>query len=76
MDNTQNIKVKKNSDAKIRANNKYSKTHYKRIGIDIKPDEADYIRQLAKDKDLSITQLILQAVRVFDDVSRQNDKCK
>ena len=73
MDNSQN-KIKKNSDARIRANNKYTKAHYKDIGIKVKPDEAEYIRDTAKKYGLSIARLILQAVRVFDDVSRQNDK--
>ena len=71
MDNSQN-KIKKNSDARIRANNKYSRSHYKNVSIKIKPDEAEYIRDTAKKYGLSIARLILQAVRVFDDTQEQD----
>ena len=69
MDNTQ--KIKKNSDAKIKANNKYSKSHYKNINIKIKPDQADYIKQVADKLNLSIAKLIVNAVKEYDNV---NDK--
>lgn len=57
----------KNSRAKIEANNRYKNKTYKRIAIDIKPTEADYIRDTAKKYNLSIAQLILQAVKMFND---------
>ena len=57
---------KKNSDARIRANNKYKNAHYKRVGIDVKPEEAQYIKDTAKKYDMSIAQLILNAVKEFD----------
>ena len=57
---------KKNSDARIRANNKYKNAHYKRIGIDVKPEEAQYIKDTAKKYDMSIAQLILTSVKEYD----------
>lgn len=57
---------KKNSDAKIAANDRYNKKHYKNISIRIKPDQADFIRDTAKKKNLSIAQLIINAVELFD----------
>ena len=57
---------KKNSDARIRANNKYKNAHYKRIGIDVKPEEAQYIKETAKKYNMSIAQLILNSVKQFD----------
>ena len=58
--------IKKNSDARIRANNKYKNAHYKRVGIDVKPEEAQYIRDTAKKYDMSIAQLVLTSVKEFD----------
>ena len=58
--------IKKNSDARIRANNKYKNAHYKRVGIDVKPEEAQYIKDTAKKYDMSIAQLILTSVKEFD----------
>lgn len=63
MDNVQ----KKNSDAKIKANNRYKNKAYKRIAIDIKPDQADFIRDTAKKNNISIAQLIIRAVSLYDD---------
>lgn len=57
---------KKNSDAKIAANDRYNKKHYKNISIRIKPDQADFIRDTAKKNNLSIAQLIINAVELFD----------
>lgn len=57
---------KKNSDAKIAANNRYKNKTYKRIAIDIKPNQADFIRDTAKKNNLSIAQLIINAVELFD----------
>ena len=39
----------KNSKAKIKATDRYNKKHYKNISIRVKPEEADYIRKVAKD---------------------------
>ena len=58
--------IKKNSDARIRANNKYKNAHYKRVGIDVKPEEAQYIKDTAKKYDMSIAQLVLTSVKEFD----------
>ena len=69
MDNTQ--KIKKNSDAKIKANDRYNKKHYKNISIRIKPDQADYITQVADKLNLSIAKLIVNAVKEYDNI---NDK--
>lgn len=63
MDNVQ--KEVKNSKAKIAANNRYKNKTYKRIAIDIKPDQADYIKRIAKENNLSIAQLIINAVELF-----------
>ena len=71
MDNSQN-EIKKNSDARIRANNKYNKSHYKNISIRLAPNKINYIKQVAINKDLSIAQLIYQAVRAFDNTQEQD----
>lgn len=52
---------KKNSDAKIRANAKYTKNHYKNISIKIKPEEAETIRSAASLYNMSIAQYIIRA---------------
>ena len=57
-----------NSKAKINANDRYNKKHYKNISIRVKPEEADYIRKVAKDKEISIAQLILQSVKMYDSI--------
>lgn len=57
MENTQ----KKNSDAKIRANAKYTKNHYKNISIKIKPEDAEMIRNTASLYNMSIAQYIIKA---------------
>ncbi len=61
---------KKNSDAKIKANDRYKNKTYKRIAIDIKPNQADFIRDTAKKNNLSIAQLIINAVELFDNKNR------
>ena len=58
----------KNSKAKINANDRYNKNHYENISIRVKPEEADYIRKVAKDKEISIAQLILQSVKMYDSI--------
>ena len=44
----------KNSKAKIKATDRYNKKHYKNISIRVKPEEADYIRKVAKDRGISL----------------------
>lgn len=39
----------------------YHKKAYKRISIDIKPEDAEMIRQAAQDRGLSIAQYIIRA---------------
>lgn len=39
----------------------YHKKAYKRISIDIKPEEAEMIRQAAQDRGLSVAQYIINA---------------
>ena len=58
----------KNSKAKIKATDRYNKKHYKNISIRVKPEEADYIRKVAKYRGISITQLMLQAVELYDNI--------
>ena len=70
MDNTQ--KIKKNSDAKIKANDRYNKKHYKNISIRTKPDQADYIKQVADRKGLSLPQLIVNAVKEYDNQNKED----
>ena len=64
--NIEQEKTKKNSDARIKANNKYAKSHYKNISIKIRPDQAEYIRDVASKNNLSIAQLILNSVTEYD----------
>lgn len=59
--------VRKNSDARIKANAKYSKSHYKNISIKIKPNEAETIRKTAQIQGLSIAQFILKATAYIID---------
>jgi len=58
---------KKNSDAKIRANAKYSKSHYKNISIKIKPEDAEMIRNTASLYNMSIAQYIIKATNYIID---------
>ena len=57
---------RKNSQAKIKANNKYKNKTYKRIGIDVKPEQALYIRAKAERLNISIAQLIIRAVENYE----------
>lgn len=52
---------KKNSDAKIKANNKYKNSHYKRLAIDIKPEVADKIKGFAEENNQSLASFIVKA---------------
>ena len=55
MDNAQ----KKNSDAKIKANNKYKKANYKTLSVYLKPEIVDDIKAVARSEGLSIAQYIV-----------------
>ena len=57
---------RKNSAARIRANNKYTKAHYKNVSIKIKPEEAEAIRAKARLYNISIAQLIIRAVDEYE----------
>lgn len=61
-----NKPVRKNSQARINANNKYKKANYKRIAVDIRPDQAEKIRETAQRYHLSLAQLIVQSVTEYD----------
>ena len=49
---------RKNSKAKIQANNKYRKANYKRICIDIKPEWFDLINEYCLNNNVSKAGLI------------------
>lgn len=55
MENAQN----KNSQAKIKANNKYKKAHYKTLSINLKPEIYDDIKAVAGAENKSIAQYII-----------------
>lgn len=60
-----NERKAKNSEARIRANNKYKKANYQRISVDIRPEQAEIIRNTAKQLDISIAQLIINSVNEY-----------
>ena len=60
-----NERKAKNSEARIRANNKYKKANYKQIKIEIRPEQAEAIRETAKQFDISIAQLIINSVNEY-----------
>ena len=60
-----NERKAKNSEARIRANNKYKKANYKQIKIEIRPEQAETIRETAKQFDTSIAQLIINSVNEY-----------
>ena len=60
-----NERKAKNSEARIRANNKYKKANYQRISVDIRPEQAEIIRNTAKQFDISIAQLIINSVNEY-----------
>lgn len=62
----ENEQKKKNSDARIKANDKYNKANYKNISIRVKPEQAEKIRESAARHDLSLAQLIIKAVTEYD----------
>ena len=57
-----NERKAKNSEARIRANNKYTRANYKNVSIKIRPEQAEAIRETAKQFDISIAQLIINSV--------------
>lgn len=57
---------RKNSAARIKANNKYVKAHYKNVSIKIKPEQAENIRAKARAYNISIAQLIIRAVDEYE----------
>ena len=62
----ENEQKKKNSDARIKANDKYNKANYKNISIRVKPEQAEKIRGSAARHNLSLAQLITKAVTEYD----------
>lgn len=64
--NQQGKPQKKNSDARIRANAKYNRKTYKQIKINVRPDQAEKIRDTAQRYHLSLAQLIITAVDYFN----------
>lgn len=60
-----NERKKKNSEARIRANNKYTNANYQNINIKIRPEQAEIIRNTAKQFDISIAQLIINSVNEY-----------
>lgn len=65
-DQNQDKPQRKNSQARINANNKYSKTHYKDVSMKVKPETAEYLRNTAKKFETSLTQLVIIAVTEYD----------
>ena len=60
-----NERKAKNSEARIRANNKYTRANYKNVSIKIRPEQAEAIRETAKQFDISIAQLIINSVNEY-----------
>ena len=56
---------KASATARTRATTKYHKAHYKRMYISTTPEQADYIRETAKQFDISIVQLIINSVNEY-----------
>lgn len=65
-DQNQDKPQRKNSQARINANNKYSKTHYKDVSMKVKPETAEYLRNTAKKYETSLTQLVIIAITEYD----------
>ena len=53
------MKDNKNSPAKIAANNRYTKSHYKQLKINIKPETADEIKETAAAEGQSVTSYLV-----------------
>lgn len=58
---------KASATARTRATTKYHKAHYKRMYISTTPDQADYIRETAKKYDITIVQLIIDSIKLFEE---------
>lgn len=57
----------KNSPAKIKANRKYTKTHYKQLKVDIKPSDFDLIHDYCKSLGTSKAQFIVSSCKYCKD---------
>jgi len=55
---------KKNSDAKIKANNKYDKKTYTRFSFRVRKEEAEQLRAAAAAAGESVNGFIMDAVRL------------
>ena len=64
-DKGNNERKAKNSEARIRANNKYTNANYQNINIKIRPEQAEAIRETAKQFNISIAQLIINSVNEY-----------
>ena len=56
---------KKNSQAKIKANNKYTKLHYTRFNVAVKPAIAEDIKQAAAAEGLSIAAYFVKVHNLY-----------
>lgn len=56
-----------NSDAKIRANNRYRKEHYKTWSIAISQPDREFLDNLAKSLNMSKSQMVLKAMHYIAD---------
>ena len=61
----------KNSDARIRANNKYSNAHYRALTVKIKPEHYQTIDNYCKDNNISKASLIIKAVTKYIEDNQQ-----
>lgn len=64
--------MRKNSDAKIKANNKYTKTHYDRINMALPKGSRSLIEYLAKKRGESVNRYVCRVV--LEQVKRDLDK--
>lgn len=60
-------KTRKSSDAHIKAVQKYRDTHYKRLVADIRPEEFEFINNLAKSMNISKAALIVNSLHYIAD---------
>lgn len=59
--------IPKNSAAKIAANNRYREKHYRKLSVDVKFAEFDFIDNLAKSRNMSKASLIVKAMHYIHD---------
>ena len=57
--------ARKNSKAKIKANNKYTKSHYTRFNIAVKPEIAEEIKQAAAAEGLSVAAYFVKIHEIY-----------